>query len=282
MSTNNDKQVEIKFNDDWQCYLYPTDDIDINIMTNISNNNDHYWISIQLPHIIAYKQSEINNVTINHEENSWYRKQFYWKDHNQNLNQRVYLIFESFNNYNSDENNDDSESIGIVEVWLNQIQIFSDSFLSPKTSIDLTEQLAYKDDLQQNTLVVHCINTTLSAYTYLLLSNDIDHAIKENNINQCPEKSITALGFRKNHALDYLVSFDDVDCRFDIVFNPKLKFPTKSKEKNLPDISINDGHDQTIEQIINNNDNNEDLYVPRLAILMVIVGTRGVVQPFVA
>ena len=35
----------------------------------------------------------------------------------------------------------------------------------------------------------------------------------------------------KNRVLDYLVNINHDDGRFDIVYNPKLKFPTISKHK---------------------------------------------------
>lgn len=287
MSTDKGEQLKINFDRDWRgCCLHATDNIDINDMINTNRCDDHYWISIQLPHIVVDKQQETNQTIANNEENWWYRKQFQWKTHRQNSDQRVYLIFELPNDHHINENNYHYSSVDTFMVWLNEIEIFSGSFQSPKTSVDLTEQLAYKDDSGsnnfKNTLVVCCTNASLSLHTYLLLPRVITHAIDQNNVDSSTERPSTTIPFRKNHVLDYLVNFNHDDGRFDIVFNPKLKSSTVSKQKNSPDIVISENHDQTNEQTVDNKENIEDLHVPRLAIVMLIVGTRGDVQPFVA
>jgi hypothetical protein len=273
MPTNKNKQLKIKFDHNWHCRS--TDDIDTNVMINTSSNDDPNWISLQLPHIIVKKELETNNTSNNNEQNWWYRKQFEWKTHHQNSDQRVYLIFEPLNDHDTGENNNDYPSIDIIRVWLNRIQIFSDSFQSSKISIDLTEQLVYKDDSDENnpknTLIVCCTNASLSLHTYLLLPHDIAHAIEEENIDINMDKNRNTLPLRKNRVLDYLVGVD-------IDFNPKLKSPTSSKHQNPSDIIVNEDD----EQIINNKENIEEFHVPRLAVVMLIVGSRGDVQPFVA
>ena len=96
------------------CCFHATDDVDINVMTNTSSSDDYYWISIELPHIIVKKQQETNQNTNNNEQNWWYRKQFEWKHHRQNLEQRIYLIFESLNDHRINENNNDYSSIDTI------------------------------------------------------------------------------------------------------------------------------------------------------------------------
>jgi hypothetical protein len=280
MRTNEDNHLKIKFDHDWcGCCLHATDDIDINVMTNTNSNDDHYWISLQLPHIIIDKQGEKN------EENWWYRKQFEWKTNRPNSDQRVHLIFESLNDQHINGNNDYS-SVDTFTVWLNEIQIFSDSFQLPKISIDLTEQLAYKDELgnnnSTNTLVVCCANASLSLHTYLLIPSVIIDAIEQHNIDISSEKICTALPFRKNRVLDYLVNFYHADGRFDIILNPKLNSPTVANQNNSPNIVLSQDDNHTIERPIYYNEEIDRLHVPRLAIVMLIVGTRGDVQPFVA
>lgn len=338
MPIDKHKQLKIKFDHNWHCRL--TDDIDTNFMINTSSNDDSHWISLQLPHIIVGKELETNHNSNSHEQNWWYRKQFEWKIHRQNSDYHVYLIFESLNDHYTGENNNDYSSIDIITIWLNRIQIFSDSFQSPKISIDLTEQLVYKEDSDENngknTLIVCCTNTSLSLHTYLLLPQDIAYAIEQENIDINMDKKYNTLPLRKNRVLDYLVGFDidfnpklkssilsskyqnllnvteqentdhtidkncrtfpfgknstldylinfnDDDGRFDIGCNSKLKSSILSKHQNPPDIIVNEDHDQKNEQIINNKENIEEFHVPHLSVVMLIVGSRGDVQPFVA
>ncbi|CAF2538027.1 unnamed protein product [Rotaria sp. Silwood2] len=246
MSTDKYELLKIKFNYDWHCYLRSIgDNININIMTNTSSNDNYCWTPIQLPHI-----------TNNNQQN---------------------CISENVNNYSS---------TNTLTVWLNARQIFSDSFQSPKISIDLTEHLVYKDDLEndncKNMLVVHCTNTSLCLNVYLLLSYEIVYAIEQENIDVDTEKSFKTLFLRKNRVLDYLVRFNDADGRFDISFNPTLKSSSKSTQQVPPDLGMNEDHDEIIKQIIYSKTNTEDFHVPHLTIVMLIVGLRGDVQPFIA
>jgi len=342
MPTNKRKQSKIKFDNNWRCCS--SGETDVNVMINTNSNGNQNWISIQLPHIIDKKDEETNHNSTDNKQNWWYCKHFEWKNHLQNSDQRVYLIFESLNDHNIDKNNNDYSSIDNIKIWLNQIQIFSDSFQPPKISIDLTEQL--RDDSDENncknTLIICCTNASLSLHTYLLLPHDIAHAIKHENTDDTIDSNYSTLPFRKNRVLDYLVRFNDADKRFDIGFNPKLISATPSKRQNLPhavkqektdgttdsncstltprkshvldnlvifnnvdnrfdtdfnpklksptllnhqnpsDIIVSEHHDQSDEQTVNNKENIEEIHVPRLNIVMLIVGTRGDVQPFVA
>lgn len=326
MSTNKQEQLKIKFDHNWSCCS--TDDIDINLIINKGSNDNLNWISIQLPHIIDNNEQEINHTSSNKTRNWWYRKQFYWKTHVQNSDQRFYLIFES--DQNIDENSNNYSSVDTLMVWLNEIQIFSDSFQSPKLSIDLTEQLICKDDSdktnRKNTLIVCSKNASLSLHTYLLLSRGMTHAIEEEEIDNHTDTTSNTLSIRKNRVLDYLVGFNDTDGRFDIGSSSRLKTPTicqlpypshiieqenmegtsdrnsntltpttkhaldylvnfnhiEPKHRNSPDIIVSEDHDQEDEKLINSNESSEELYVPRLTIVMLIVGSRGDVQPFVA
>ncbi|CAF0767262.1 unnamed protein product [Rotaria sp. Silwood1] len=276
MSIDKDKLLKIKFNCDWRCCRRSIDDnINIRVMTNTLSNNNCYWTPIRLPHITVNKERESNHITINDQQNWWYFKEFEWNARQHDSNQQVFLIFESpndcVNNYSS---------VNTFTVWLNEIQIFSDSFHSPEISIDLTEQLLYKDnsknDKHKNTLIVHCTNASLCLNVYLLLSHEIFYAIEQENTHVDMEKNSTTLFLRKNHVLDYLVRFNDTDGRFDIGFNPKLK------QQDLSDLDMNENLDLTVPQIIHSETDIEDFHVPHLTIVMLIVGSRGDVQPFIA
>ncbi len=311
MSTNKQEQSKAKFDHNWSCYS--TDN------TNINDNPN--WISVQLPHIISS----------NNKKNWWYRKYFQWKNQFQNDDQRVHLTFESLKDQNIDENSNNDSSIDRLTVWLNEIQIFSGSFQSPKISIDITDQLISNEDPnssdRKNTLIVRCKNVSLCLHAYLLLPHDMAHAIEREETDTARDKTSNTLPLRKNRVLDYLVGFNDTDRRFDIGFNSRLKSPTISQIPNSPRIIERKNTDDTSERnystsspatnhifdylvvynhidpklksptlsehqnppeiIVSGDDdqadqNSEEFHVPRLNIVMLVVGTRGDVQPFVA
>jgi hypothetical protein len=287
MSKDKNKQLKIKFDHDWYYCCLPStkEDIDINVMTNSNNNDDYQWTNIHLPHIIPNNEEE--EIRDNNPQNWWYRKQFQWEASRQNLDDRCFLMFESLNDNVTNKNNNKYSSVNTFTVWLNEIQIFSNSFQSPNISIDLTEHIVYKDESEKtnekNTLIVCCNNASLSLHVYLRLPRKIAHAIEQECIDVGGNETSNTLLFRQNRVLDYLVGLNDVDGLFDVGFNPKLKSPTPRKQKNLPDIVISEDDDPTNQEKTDNKEHSEEeFHVPRLAIVMLVVGTRGDVQPFVA
>ena len=123
-------------------------------------------------------------------------------------------------------------------------------------------------------------NTKLKSPTTQLKQQNPSNVIVSGNDDQSNEREnndvSATLSFKTNHILDYLVHFEDLD------YNPKLKSPIQSKQENPPDIIVTEDDDQTNQQKVDNNEPTEEFHVPRLAIVMLIVGTRGDVQPFVA
>lgn len=331
MSTNKHKQLKIKFDDKWHCCS--NNDIDMNIIMNtISNsNNDLNWISIYLPHIIDKQEQKKNNsISDKNESNWWYYKEFEWKADRQNADQRIYLIFETLSDHNI------ASSIDMVTIWLNQIQIFSGTFQSLNVSIDLTDELLYKNEFDEinlkNLLIIYCKNMSLCLHTYLLIPHSIAYVIEQENIDIKSKENSNILPLRKNRVLDYLVRFNNNDGRFNIDFSSKLGSPNPSQytyeshtnkqdntdslvsspkqnhvldylvsfndtndyfdsksnspilstHQNLPNIIVSEDDNKKIDQIITSRIDIEDIHVPRLAIVMLIVGSRGDVQPFVA
>ncbi|CAF5119929.1 unnamed protein product, partial [Rotaria sp. Silwood1] len=77
-----------------------------------------------------------------------------------------------------------------------------------------------------------------------------------------------------NNILDYRASVDDGDGRINVTFNPKrTSIVTSTPLKHFSQSIINEN------QL---NEVNDDLLVPRVSIVILIVGTRGDVQPFIA
>jgi hypothetical protein len=80
---------------------------------------------------------------------------------------------------------------------------------------------------------------------------------------------------KQTDTLDYTVSVDDDDGRFDVIFNAKRKSKSISTASNRSSQSVDNGNEI-------NEERENDLLIPRLAIVILIVGTRGDVQPFIA
>ena len=267
MALNSKDLTNIDFNNDWICYCQQSSDKtdEKTIVSTASNlSTDQRWTATELPHIIDVVKRD------KHSCKWWYRKQFDWTS----TNQHVYLNFEPTEDQNK-------KSIINATIWLNNTQIFSGSLTSLKDSIVLSSKLLKNETKHGNILVICCINTNLSLHAYLLIHGKVIYATgqvttDEKNLNKLIDSDI-----KPNDVLDYTVSLDDADGRIDVMFNPQRKSkiisPPSSPLKQLSQSVIND--DQTKEEKENFDD---VLLVPRLAIVILIVGTRGDVQPFIA
>jgi len=262
MSEDYEDSENINFDSNWECYCQQTNKI-INISSLlICEDNDH-WLSIRLPHIV-------NNNNIISSYNWWYRKQFNWIV----SDEKVDLMF-------------DSNTSNIkATIWINGKTILSNSLLSEQNKIELTDNLIKSNQRTieknpTNILVVCCSNTTLSLHVRLIIHGTIicasgklnidDKHIQDNNhLNDQKEKNI----------LQYTVRVNDTDGRIRVIFkNRQHKF-----RSSLPS-PIEDRQDEPVindKQTEENKEDFEDISVPHLAVLILIVGTRGDVQPFIA
>jgi len=254
----NDKDLtNIDFDNDWKYYYQQSNDkTDKKTIISTANNSnlDQRWSSIQLPHLIDRFGK------------CWYRKKFDWSPTNQQFEQKVYLNFEPSINH-------DKKSNINANIWLNNIQIFSGSLASLKHPIELLSKLLHNE----NILIIYSKTTNLFLHTCLLIYGKVICATgqvtsEEKNLEKQKDSE-------KNNILDYTVTVDDAVERIDVIFNPKRK------SKNLSTSSIHLSQsmynlNQTNEDKENLDD--DDLLVPRLAIVILIVGTRGDVQPFIA
>jgi hypothetical protein len=150
------------------------------------------------------------------------------------------------------------------------------------------------------------INDNLN-WISIQLPHIIDKNEQEEFVDTHTDKTSNTLPIRKNRVLDYLVGFNDTDGRFDISFSLRLKTPTISQlpypsnrieQENIESTSDRNSNTLTpntkhgldylvnfnhIDPISSKHENSpEEFDVPRLTIVMLIVGTRGDVQPFVA
>ncbi|CAF3732724.1 unnamed protein product [Adineta steineri] len=265
MAENSKDLTNIDFDNDWKCYCQESNN-KTNEKTILSNAaTDQGWSSIELPHIINTSQSTNNSYKW------WYCKQFDWTSIDQQSKEQIYLDFES-------SDIQDTKSEISATIWLNNTEIFSDSISLLKHPIELPSELLHSENKHGNMLVICCVNTSLSLHVCLLIQAKIVYATgqvmsdeRNLDISQDSDK-------QKNNVLDYTVSVDDSDGRIDVKFNPKLKSKSLSTQLSTlkqPSQSIID-ENQSTENM------DEDLLVPRLAIVILIVGTRGDVQPFIA
>jgi hypothetical protein len=261
MSEDYEDSENINFDSNWECCYQQTNKM-INISSlSICEDNNH-WLSIKLPHIV-------NNDNIINSYNWWYRKQFNWIV----SDEKVDLMFDS------------NTSNIIATIWINGKTIFSNSLLSEQKKIELTDNLIKSNQTTieknpKNILVVCCSNTTLSLHVRLIIHGTIicasgkmnidDKYIQDNNhLNDQKEKNI----------LQYKVRVNDTDGRIRVIFKNRQQ---KSRSS-LP--SRIDRRDEPViddKQTEETKEDLEDILVPHLAVLILIVGTRGDVQPFIA
>jgi hypothetical protein len=266
MSADKQHLTNIDFDQDWQCCCRQTNDDVIHLSSLTMTDDTHQWSSITLPHIDSTSTQHDSNITNSY--NWWYRKQFDWIL----SDQQVFLTFE-------DENNSPTSNINGI-VWINGTLIFSGSLLSHGIPLELTEKLLYDEETTEknnhsNTLVVCCANKSLSLHTRLIIHEKIIYASGHVKLDYQT--------IEDNNDINYTVCVNDADGRIGVTFkNPKrtskssvpIELPTITKRSSEPVID----EKQTKE----NKENSENISVPRLAIVILIVGTRGDVQPFIA
>jgi hypothetical protein len=143
--------------------------------------------------------------------------------------------------------NDNSASTDITAtIWLNNTQIFSGLIIALTNPIELSTKLLHSENIDEqkhnNILVICCSNSTLSLHARLTFHGKIICATGQVNLNEASTKKHKA-------SLKPIPS------------SPKfVRYDRNENKEELKD----------------------DLLIPRLAILILIVGTRGDVQPFIA
>jgi hypothetical protein len=265
MAINNKDLTNIDFSSDWKCYCQQSNDkTDEKTIVSTANNinSNSRWSSIELPHIIDVVKRD------KHSFKWWYCKQFDWTS----TNQHVYLSFESIDDQNPKSNIN-------ATIWLNNTQIFVGSLTSLKDSIELSSKLLHSEIKHGNILVICCTNTNLSLLACVVIRGKIICATGQVTTDEKSFNKLKDSDKKQIDVLDYMVSVDDADGRIDVIFNPQRKSKTTptSPLKHFSQSFMNEN------QINDENKNLDvDLLVPRLAIVILIVGTRGDVQPFIA
>jgi hypothetical protein len=246
-----ESNVIVHFDRDWKVLNLinksPDDDY-----VRIIYNDDH-WTTIDLPHHDTKQDSSTY----------WYRKRFDWR-HKPDIQQHIYLNFTS-----TEIDDEQSNSIKVpgITLWLNEVSLFTGTL--PKQSIDITPHL--RTHSENVIAICSTEGCPLSLYARILMPCVHIGQVKYDDIDENTSK-------RRRKTLDYTASFNDSDGLID-VFIDSLKRIDQEKSRVDEDNEWINVSDAEVNQA------KEDLEmgpVPRLAIVILIVGTRGDVQPFIA
>jgi len=272
MMANSNNLTNIDFDSNWKCYYQFSND---KTMVSTANNfeTDHRWSSVELPHIAVMikqqKHEEINSYQW------WYCKEFNGISTDKRSEQQLYLMFET-----SDGFNDNSASSNITStIWLNNTQIFSGLLMQLSESIELPANLLHSENPEENkcnnTLTICCSNSSLSLHARLILRGKVIYATGQVSVDEELINKHKNSEKIENNVLDYTVSIDN-DCeRIGVVFNSKKKYKAPLKPSSPSTQFFESDSDE-------NKELKDDLFIPRLAIVILVVGTRGDVQPFIA
>lgn len=192
--------------------------------------------------------SSINlpHIIINNELFNYYYK----KEFNLNLlNEDIYLYLKLLN--------EENKSNLLINIWINQNEILTNYLFNKNEKIKLSKESL---NLNNNILIISCLNNSLSLNIQLVFNDKLIYTSGQINIDK-----------KENDTLKYTVHLNNKDGRISVAFKDiknKIKSPLfSSTKKNSSEIV---------------NDNLENVKIPHLSILILIVGTRGDVQPFIA
>jgi len=251
---NNDSKessVIVHFDRDWKVthLINKTPDDDYVLI----NYNDDHWDTIELPH----------HDTIHDSSTYWYRKRFDWKHKPDIHQQHIYLNFTSTE---TDDRRDNNIKISGITLWLNQVNIFTGTL--PKQPIEITPYLRTNSD----NVIVICSTQgyPLSLYARILMPSVSIGQVKYDDVDENTLK-------RHRKTLDYTASFNDSEGLIDVSIDSLRKIDKKSQiDEETEYVNVSDAEIDAAKAAL------EIGPVPRLAIVILIVGTRGDVQPFIA
>ncbi len=218
--------------------------------------DDQCWKTIELP---DHNQSKNGSTMF------YYRKRFDWI-YTFDLQQHMYLHFTATESNNQLENT--IEIPGII-IWFNQRCIFEG--ILGNQPIDITNDV----QINAENILVLCSSEgySLSLHAHLIIPR-----LRTIHINANDFES-TTITEHQYGSLNYTASFNEMNGLIDV----------KIDSYDAIDYNELSRSDEEIEfEYISNDDIDKakkalEMYpVPRLAIVMLIVGTRGDVQPFIA
>jgi hypothetical protein len=273
MSKNNNKETTtaINFDSDWR-YIRLTNSSSYDEEFISSDYNDEEWTCIQLPHSNDKKLHKFTSTCC---VSYWYRKRFELHERF-DTHQNIYLHFESILEDNKQDNNESDMKIPAVTIWLNERKIFRSTLPEP---INLTKHLVTDS---QNVLVIHSKQGfRLRLHARLLVPRRLSGQIDLDDLHTNPAKK------GRGKTVDYEATFDDSDGLIALFISAVQKHAKKTGIDNVHGTNEDSDDEKQQLQKIKNDETVEvkaalNSPIPRLAILMLIVGTRGDVQPFMA
>ena len=261
----------INLDNDWRCIRLP----------NTSSNNpdfilhsfdDRDWTSIQLPH---FDDKKLKQKFSSNYVSYWYRKRFDVRER-YDAHQHIYLHFESIsheNNYSTDESD---LRIPAVTIWLNEKELFSGTLPDP---VNLTHHL--QRNIPNLVVIQSKQGYRLRLHARLLLPHRFSGRIDLDDLHQ------NSVQKDRGKTLDYAASFDDSDGLISVFINCLQKHAKRNPSRYDKDAGQNADDENESPKKITKEETVEvktliNGPVPRLAIVILIVGTRGDVQPFIA
>ena len=220
------------------------------------DHDDDLWTTVDLPH------DQIRNDSLIY----WYRKQFFWRQAFDSKQQQHIFV-----NFTSNESDDDDPTnriqISAMTVWLNEVMIFEGPLGQQPIEIS--------PNLRMNALNVLVLRSregySLPLYARLLMPRVCVGQVDTDEFDEHTSR-------RKRTVLDYTASFNDAHGHIDVLIDSLCHV---EKDPNFSD-EDRDWERFSQEELLESRKALETGPIPRLAIVMLIVGTRGDVQPFIA
>ena len=271
--------VNIDFDQDWSSCHHPTTDDDNLFISSLTDTiQDLRWSWVALPHDASLGEEHTNNGIV---EKWWYRKQFEWISSGSRSLQLIDLTFH-FLRINGKDNRDSTARSISTDVWLNAVQIFSGSIRAPQTTIRLPQQLLESNQAENHkqnyTLLVCCTNASLSFHASLMVPHGTISIANEVQPSVCVENGVDFTDTCPN-SRDYVTSLDGLEGCDDGVNDLKERLSTSIQHNQ--EYSAFLGINQNIKKGAKE-EKPKPISTPLLTIVMLIVGSRGDVQPFVA
>ena len=245
--SNEDSTITVYFNNDWKFINSIEKSSDADCIS--LSYNDAHWHPIELPHYDSKHDSSAY----------WYRKRFEWTVKSDEY-QNIYL------NFTSKENDKKSNDIQLssITLWLNEVQIFTGTL--SRQLIEITSYLRTSSD---NVIVIcSASGYSLSLCAYITVPR---FCIGHLNYEDFDENTSKA----HNKELNYTASLNNDDGLID-VFIDSIKPIDVEQYNNQEWVYLTSTEIRQAKEALQIGS------VPRLAIVILIVGTRGDVQPFIA
>lgn len=252
-SSTKDSSIVVHFDRDWKVkhLISQSPDDDYALL----DYDDNHWQTIQLPH----------HDTLEPLSTYWYRKVFTW-DYQFDSQQHIFLNF-TFNETENDVHPSNQSSISSFSLWLNQATIYAGKL--PHDPIEITR---YLNTSKENILTICSTQgQPLSLYARIIMPRVCMGQVSLKDLDSTTMK-------RRCQTLDFTASYNDAHGLIDVSVDVLQKMSVNKTEHD--DLSDWDRiSDEESEEARAASDLGP---IPRLAIVILIVGTRGDVQPFIA